>query len=55
MIELLVNKNVLMEEGMEKISLERGIIQENARKLSMEFQKIKAKVLKGKGSYQEKN
>ena len=44
-----------MEEGFEKVSLERGIIQENARKLSMEFQKIKAKVLKGKGSFQEKN
>lgn len=43
-----------MEENFEKIAMERGLIQENARKLSMEFAKIKAQILKGKGNPQEK-
>ena len=33
---------------MAKVTEERGSIQETARKLSMEFQKIKSKIFKGK-------
>ena len=52
MISMLINKNMLMEEGLEKITMERGIIQQNARILSMEIQKIKAAALKNKASHQ---
>lgn len=39
---------------MSKIIEERGMIQENTRKLSLEFQKIKANLLKSKASMQDK-
>lgn len=51
-MQILVNKNMMIEEGLSKITQQRGDIQEGARKLSMQFQKIKAKVLKGKGTFQ---
>lgn len=44
----------MLEDGMSKIIEERGMIQENARKLSLEFQKIKANLLKSKANMQDK-
>lgn len=44
----------MLEEELSHTTEQRGNIQETARKLSMEFQAMKAKILKGKGSFQER-
>jgi len=49
-----LSKNVLLEQELNHTTEQRGTIQETARKLSMEFQMIKSKILKGKGSFQER-
>ena len=51
MIELLIHKNSLLADNFSKLSEERGSIQETARKLSMEFQKIKSRIFKGKAEF----
>ena len=46
-----MGKVEVMEGQYSKITKERGVIQEVARKLSMEIQQIKTNLLKGKVSF----
>ena len=50
-IEKLANKNISLETNAQKSSEEKGVVQETARKLSMEFQKAKSNICKGKGNF----
>jgi hypothetical protein len=54
MIQLLIGKNSMLEGKYDQITRERGEIQESARQLSMEFQKIKSVVIKSKGNIEDK-
>ena len=53
-MEQLISRNASIEEGMSKVVIERGVIQETARTLSMEIAKLKTNALKGRGGRQEK-